>query len=91
MKKAVWKVESVQQDTYVKIENVVSASFSNYSAKPVSFEINGVVRELPEYTTGVPIAFKIDLSGHLFDINTKFKFQSGFKNVVIDYAQIKDC
>ncbi len=93
MKKVSWFAESIQQDSKIIKENVVSISFSNYSDKEVIFDYKGVKRPIPgkNATTGMPGVFKAEICGYPFDVEANFKFAPGFKNLVIDFAEIKNC
>ena len=94
MKKVAWLVEAVQADKKVTIPNIVSATFNNYSDKEVTITVNGIPRVIPgrDVVNNIPTyPFKVELCGYAFDAEVTIKFQTGFKNVIIDYGQIKDC
>lgn len=94
MKKVIWSVEQVQQNKVVKIGNVVIATLSNHSDNEVIFEVDGVKRVLPPFdkVNKIPVnPFKIEIPGYEFDLDIKVFFGADLKNLIIDYAKIKDC
>lgn len=95
--KVEWFTIQVQKDTIVKLENVISVTFSNHSDTPVTFSNKGVKRTLPAVSKelNVPVEpFEVYLNNNEFDVEVPINFSKvGTKNVIVDYAQAinKNC
>ncbi len=94
MKKVILSVEQVQKNRVFKVQDVVTITLSNYSDKAITFVMYGVTRTIPgrDAVLNVPVKpFFYEVQGYTFDIEIKITFDVGYKNLVIDYAKIKNC
>lgn len=94
MKKVVLSVEQVQRNRVWKVQDVVTITLNNYSDKALTFEMDGVKKTIPgrDAVLNVPVKpFVYEVQGYTFDIEIKITFGTGYKNLVIDYAKIKNC
>ena len=86
--------EAINSTKIVKAKNVTSVLVSNHSLVATSFIFNGVVRNLPDKDTLVPVQpFQISDSGNHFDVVLNFNQQNN--NLILDYTEIisttKEC
>lgn len=89
MKASIASAQFQANGRFVRVA-VLSLTIQNYSPETAYFTLNGIERELPAPQTvngaPVPVSFRIEPVGFLYDVEIDIRFQNGSGNVIIDYA-----